>query len=324
MIARRALLAVLAAALALSLHAPAAAQSFPNRPITIVVPFPAGGPIDVLGRLIAQHLTNKFGHAAVVENRPGAGGTVGAKSVASSPPDGYTLLMGSTSTLSISPYLYKDVGYDPHKGLVPVATVSVGAMAMVVNPNVAAKTVQEFIAEVKANPGKLNFGASLASPPHLAGELFKTKTGGNIVFVPYKGAAPAITDLLSGQIQMMIDSTGVLLPHIKAGKLRVLAVTSEARNPSLPDVPTMIEAGVPGYVLDFWTGIVAPAGTPADVIAKLNEAINEGLKSPELQASLARFNVRANIRSVKDAAAFMAGESKKWGEIVKTAKVTVN
>jgi tripartite-type tricarboxylate transporter receptor subunit TctC len=302
----------------------AMAQTFPAKPLRMVVPFPPGGPIDVIGRLIAQHLGNSLGQNVIVENRPGAGGTLGARAVANAEPDGHTLLMGSTTTLSISPYLYKDVGYDPHKGLVPVATVSTGAMALVVNPNVPAKSVKELIDHAKANPGKLNFGAGLASPPHLAGELFKVSAKIDAQFVPYKGAAPAITDLLTGQIQFMIDATGVLLPHIRAGKLRVLAVTSGTRSRVLPEVPTMTESGVPEYILDFWTGIVAPTGTPAAVIDRLNSAINDSLKSPELQASLAKFNIEANIRSPKEAAAFMAGESKKWGEIVKATGVKVN
>jgi tripartite-type tricarboxylate transporter receptor subunit TctC len=302
----------------------AAAQTFPNKPIRMVVPFPPGGPIDVIGRLIGQHLSTTLGQNVVIDNRPGAGGTVGAKAVATSDPDGHTLLMGSTTTLSISPYLYKNVGYDPFKGLVPVATVSTGAMLLAVNASLEAKTVKALIDYARANPGKLNYGAGTASPPHVAGELFKYSTKTNIVFVPYKGAAPALTDLLSNQIQVMIDATGTLLPHVRSGKLRALAVTSSARNPELPQVPTMIEAGVEGYLLDFWTGVVAPAGTPADVIAKLNAAINAGLKTPDVLASMKKFNIEANIKSPKDAIAFMEGESKKWGDILKKTGVKVN
>jgi tripartite-type tricarboxylate transporter receptor subunit TctC len=322
------LAAVLAAVLAASLLCPAtfpaAAQNFPTKPIKIVVPFPPGGPIDSIGRLIGQHMTTSLGQNVIIENRPGAGGTVGANAVATAAPDGHTLLMGSTTTLSISPFLYKNIGYDPVKGLVPVSTVSIGAMVLVVSPSVPAKTVRELVIHAKTNPGKLNFGAGTATPPHLAGELFKAKTGTNIVFVPYRGAAPALTDLLSDQIQMMIDAIGTLQPHIDAGKVRALAVTSVERNPALPNLPTMIEAGVPGYTLDFWTAVVAPAGTPPDVVAKLNGAINNGLKSPELAAGLSKFNLRANIRSPQDAERFMAGESRKWREIIKSAGVKVD
>jgi tripartite-type tricarboxylate transporter receptor subunit TctC len=316
--------ATIAAALLFPAAIPVKAQSFPTKPIKIVVPFPPGGPIDTIGRLIAQHMSSSMGQNVIIENRPGAGGTVGANAVATAPADGYTLLMGSTTTLSISPFLYKNIGYDPVKGLTPVATVSVGAMVLVVNPSVPAKTVQELVAHAKANAGKLNFGAGTASPPHLAVELFKASTGTNIVFVPYRGAAPAVTDLLSGQIQLMIDATGTLLPHIESGKLRALAVTSSSRNPVLANVPTMVEAGVRDYVLDFWTGVVAPAGTPPDVIAKLNAAINDGLKTPELTASMTKFNLTANIRSPQDAATFMAGEGRKWDAIIKAAGVKID
>jgi tripartite-type tricarboxylate transporter receptor subunit TctC len=315
--------AMLAATLLLPTATASRAQSFPTKPIKIVVPFPPGGPIDSIGRLLAQHMSASVGQNVIIENRPGAGGTVGANAVATAPADGHTLLMGSTTTLSISPFLYKNIGYDPVKGLVPVATVSVGDMVAVVNPAVSATTVQQLVAHAKANPGKLNFGAGTASPPHLAVELFKTKTGTQIVFVPYRGAAPAVTDLIAGQIQLMIDATGTLRPHIEAGKLRALAVTGARRNPALASVPTMVEAGVPEYVLDFWTGVVAPAGAPADVIAKLNTAINAGLKSPELTSSLQKFNLMANIRSPQDAATFMAGEARKWEAIIKVANVKI-
>jgi tripartite-type tricarboxylate transporter receptor subunit TctC len=315
---------LLAAALLCPVGAAAQAQSFPTKPIKIVVPFPPGGPIDSIGRLIAQHMTASLGQNVIIEHRPGAGGTVGANAVANSPPDGYTLLMGSTTTLSISPFLYKNIGYDPVKGLTPVATVSVGAMLLVVNPSVQANTVQELVALAKANPGKLNFGAGTASPPHLAGELFKAATGTNIVFVPYRGAAPAVTDLLGGQIQMMVDAIGTLMPHVEAGKLRALAVTSAKRNAALPNLPTMLEAGVRDYVVDFWTCVVAPAGTPGDIIAKLNAAINDGLKTPDLGASLAKFNLAPNIRTPQQAADYMAGEGRKWDAIIRQAGVKID
>jgi len=316
--------ALIAAGLGLSAIAPAAAQSYPNKPIKMIVPFPPGGPIDSIGRLIGQHMTASLGQNIVIEHRPGAGGTLGANAVANAPADGYTLLMGSTTTLSISPHLYKNIGYDPVKGLVPVATVSTGAMVLVVNPSVPVKDVKELIAYAKANPGKLNFGAGTASPPHLAGELFKSMTGTNVVYVPYRGAAPAVTDLLGGQIQFMIDAIGTLNPHIEAGKVKALAVTSTARNPALPNVPTMIEAGVPGYELDFWTGVATATGTPPDLIAKLNAAINGGLKSADVLEAMNKFNISPNILSPREAATFMNGESEKWGAIVKAAGVKLS
>jgi tripartite-type tricarboxylate transporter receptor subunit TctC len=254
MLTKRAIVfgALAAAGLIAAATAPTGAQSYPTKPIKMIVPFPPGGPIDSIGRLIGQHMTGELGQNIVIEARPGAGGTLGANAVANAPADGYTLLMGSTTTLSISPHLYKNIGYDPVKGLVPVATVSIGAMVLAVNPSVQVSDLKGLIAYAKANPGKLNFGAGTASPPHLAGELFKQMAGVNVVFVPYRGAAPAVTDLLGGQIQFMVDAIGTLRPHIEAGKIKALAVTSTARNPALPNVPTMIEAGVPGYTLDFW------------------------------------------------------------------------
>jgi tripartite-type tricarboxylate transporter receptor subunit TctC len=311
----------MAAGVGLAVGLPALAQSYPTKPIKMIVPFPPGGPIDSIGRLIGQHMTTALGQSIVIEHRPGAGGTLGANSVANAPADGYTLLMGSTTTLSISPHLYKNIGYDPVKGLIPIATVSTGAMVLVVNPSVPVNNLKELIAYAKANPGKLNFGAGTASPPHLAGELFKTMAGVNVVYVPYRGAAPAVTDLLGGQIQFMIDAIGTLNPHIEAGKIKALAVTSKERNPALPNVPTMNEAGVPGYELDFWTGVATATGAPPDVIAKLNAAINAGLRSADVLAAMKKFNISPNIRSPQEAAKFMTGEGEKWGEIVRKAGV---
>jgi tripartite-type tricarboxylate transporter receptor subunit TctC len=194
-------------------------------------------------------------------------------------------------------------------------------MVVVVHPSVPAKTVQELVAYAKANPGKLNYGSGVASPPHIAWGLFITVTGTNIVYVPYRGMAPAMADLVSGHIQMMIDGTGPLLPHIQDGKIRPLAVTGKTRSPDFPNVPTMIESGYPDYVLTFWTGIVAPAGTPADIVAKLNAAINDSLKSPMVKNNLAKFNVEANIASPHEFADFLAAEAKKWGGIIRTTGI---
>jgi tripartite-type tricarboxylate transporter receptor subunit TctC len=323
MLTKRAIVfgAIAAAGLIAAATAPTGAQSYPTKPIKMIVPFPPGGPIDSIGRLIGQHMTGELGQNIVIEARPGAGGTLGANAVANAPADGYTLLMGSTTTLSISPHLYKNIGYDPVKGLVPVATVSIGAMVLAVNPSVQVSDLKGLIAFAKANPGKLNFGAGTASPPHLAGELFKQMAGVNVVFVPYRGAAPAVTDLLGGQIQFMVDAIGTLRPHIEAGKIKALAVTSTARNPALPNVPTMIEAGVPGYTLDFWTGVATANGTSPAVIAKLNGAINNALKKPDVQAAMAKFVIRPNILNPAEAVKFMEGESAKWGQIVKQAGV---
>ena len=214
-------------------------------------------------------------------------------------PDGYTLLFASSGPLAITPALNKTLDYDPNKSFAPVATVSSGAMVLVVSPSVPAKTVQELVAYAKANPGKLNYGSTIGTPPHFAWGLFSVRTGTNIVYIPYKGAAAAFTDLLAGQIQMNFDATGSLLPHIRDGKLRALAVSSPQRNPDLPDVPTMVESGI-DFLMTFWTAVLAPAGTPPEIVGKLNGVINEALRSNELRASLAKFQVEAKIGSPQD------------------------
>jgi tripartite-type tricarboxylate transporter receptor subunit TctC len=314
MITRRLFCASGAAGL-LSLTTTADAQTYPSRPIRLIVPFPAGGPPDVLARVMADLMGPRLGQTVVVENRPGAGATIGTRSVATADPDGYTLLYASTTSLSIAPSLFKSVGYDPVKDFAPVGGVSVGPMVVVVHPSVPAKTVKELVAYAKANPGKLNYGAGVAAPPHIAWGLFTQVTGTDILFVPYRGMAPAMTDLLSGQIQMMIDGAGPLLPHIQEGKIRALAVTGNARSKDLPSLPTMTEEGF-DYALSFWTGIVAPAKTPADILAKVNAAINESLKAPVMTSHLAKSNVEANVTTPEQFASFIAGEAKKWGGIV--------
>jgi tripartite-type tricarboxylate transporter receptor subunit TctC len=296
----------------------AAAQNYPNRPIKLIVPLVAGGPPDVVARVIADAMSSRLKQNIVVENRPGAGGTIGMQSVATAAPDGYTLLFASTTALSIAPALFKNVPYDPIKSFTAVAGTSIGAMVVVVHPSVPAKSIPELVAHAKANPGKLNYGAGVASPPHIAWALFNSVTGTDIVFIPYRGMAPAMTDLLAGQVQIMIDGVGPLLPHIQEGKVRALAVTGRARSPDFPTVPTMIESGYPGYVLTFWTGVVAPAGTPSDIVATLYGAINDSLKSPTVKASLAKFNVEPLIGSPREFETFIAGEADKWGDIIQS------
>ena len=303
--------------------ADAVAQSYPNRPIKLIVPFPAGGPPDTIARLVGNDISARLGQNVVIDNRPGGGATVGTRAAANAEPDGYTLLYGSTTSLSIGPALFKNLDYDAVKSFAPVAAVSVGSMVVAVNAGVPAKTVPELVAYAKANPGKLHNGAGVASPPHIAWGLFTLTTGTDIVFVPYRGMAQAMTDMVAGQIQMMIDGIGSLLPHIRDGKARALAVTGTTRSPDLPDVPTMIESGYPDYVLSFWTGILAPAGTPPEFVAKVNAAINQGLKSPEMKQSLAKFNVEPNIASPGEFSTFVAAEARKWADIVKATGIKV-
>jgi tripartite-type tricarboxylate transporter receptor subunit TctC len=317
-------LTLVALGLGLAAAGSAAAQSYPNRPIKLIVPFPAGGPPDVIARIVADSMSTRLGQSVVVDNRPGAGATIGTRSVANAEPDGHTLLFASTTSLSIGPALFKNLDYDPVKSFTPVAGISTGPMVVVLHPSVPAKTVQELVAYAKANPGKLNYGAGVASPPHIAWGLFTAVTGTDILFVPYRGMAPAMNDLISGQIQMMIDGTGPLLPHIQAGTFRALAVTGKTRSPDFPHLPTMIESGYPDYVLTFWTGIVAPAGTPQPIVARLNSAINDGLASIVLKDGLAKFNVEANIASPQEFAAMLAQEAEKWAGIVKAAGIKVD
>jgi tripartite-type tricarboxylate transporter receptor subunit TctC len=322
MLTKRVILAgLMAAGVVLTAAAPVAAQSYPSKPIKMIVPFPPGGPIDVMGRLVAERMTQALGQNVIIENRPGAGATIGSRAVAAAEPDGYTLLFGSSGSLAVTPALLKNAGYDPIKSFVPVAMVSSGALLLAANPSVPGKTVKEFVDYVKANPGKLNYGSGLGTPPHIAWGLFTLTTGTKVVYIPYKGAAPAITDLLAGQTHFIIDAPGVLIPHIQSGKLRALAVTSPARIPALPDVPTMVESGYPDFVMTFWTGVVAPAGTPAAIVDMLNKAINDGLSTKEMQASLARFRVEAKPGSPQDFGGFIASESKKWAGVIQAAGI---
>ena len=322
MISKRAVLCALAC---VTLHAAtsAHAQPYPSKPIRMIVPFPPGGPIDVMGRLVGDRLQQGLKQTVVIENRPGAAAATGSKVVASAEADGYTLLFGSSGSLAVTPALLKTAGYDPVKSFTPVAAVAEGTLLLAVNPSLPAKSVAELVAHAKASPGKLNYGASHGTPPHIAWGLFKLMTKTDILYVPYKGAAPAITDLIAGQMHFIIDAPGVLLPHIETGKLRGLAVTSPKRSADLPDLPTMVEAGYPEFVMTFWTGVVAPAGTPAAVIARLNGVINDGLKSAEMKERLAKFRVEPRPGTPADFGGFIASESKKWAGVILAAGIKV-
>jgi tripartite-type tricarboxylate transporter receptor subunit TctC len=289
----------------------------------MIVPFPPGGPIDVIARLVGDHLSRGLKQTVVIENRPGAGAVIGSKAVASADPDGYTLLFGSSGSLAVTPALYRNAGYDPGKSFAPVASVSIGPLVLAVNPSVPAKTVAELVKHARANAGKLNYGSGLGTPPHIAWGLFKLLTKTDVLYVPYKGAAPAITDLVAGQLHFIIDAPGVLLPHIQQGSLRALAVTSPTRFKDLPDMPTMVEAGYPDFVMTFWTGVVAPAGTPAAIVTRLNGVINDGLNSASMKKDLARFHVEPKVGSPQDFGAFIASEAKKWAGVIQSAGIKV-
>ncbi len=312
-----------AALLGLGAAGPATAQSYPDRPIKLIVPFPAGGSVDAMARLVAQQMSSKLG-PVVVENRPGAGATIGAKAVAMAAPDGYTLLFGSAGSLCVAPALYANAGYDPIKSFTPVATISLLPPVFVVGPAVPAKSIKEFVAYAKANPGKLNYGSALGTPPHLAGALFKARAGIDVAYIPYKGAAQSVTDLLGGQTHFSIDSLTSYYPLIRDGKVRALAVASAQRWPALPDVPTMIESGYPGFNLDAWVGVVAPAGTPPAIVDKLNAAINASLRSPEVEQALRRLSSIPKLGTPQDFANFLAVEVPKWAEIVKISGAKID
>jgi tripartite-type tricarboxylate transporter receptor subunit TctC len=310
----------LAVLLAAGLHMDVArAQAYPDRPVKIIVPTPPGGPVDVIGRITANYLQTTLGQGFVIENRAGAGNTIGSKDAAAAVPDGYTLLYSAASGLIIAPLLHPDAGYDPLKSFDPVALVGATSNVLVVNPAVPAKTVAELVAYAKANPGKVNFSSGgVGVLPHLIGELFKARAGIDIVHVPYKGGGPSINDLVAGNVQMTFESTAVLLPLIQAGTLRALAVTAPKRIPQLPDVPTMVESGYPNFVTVAWTGLLAPAHTPAGIIAKLNTTINEGLKSPELRTALTRVNFEPLGGTPQDFTATMQSELARWSPIIKS------
>ena len=317
--------ALLATILIAALPAAAAEDDYPNHPVRIVVPFAPGGSTDVVARILADKLQGELGQAFVVENRPGAGGNIGADVVAKSNPDGYTLLMGTTGVLAINNYLYKDMPFDPQRDFAPVSYTSLITNILVVNANVPAKNVAELVALAKSKPGQLTFASSGAgSSTHLSAELFKSMAGVDIVHVPYKGSSQAITDLMAGHVTMLVDNAPSSLPYVQQGKLRALAVTSLKRMPGLPDVPTLDEAGVKGYESLSWSGIVAPAATPKAVIAKLNAAIERVLAMPDVKKKFADLGVDPVGGPPEAFTRHIRAESEKWGRVVKAANITLN
>jgi tripartite-type tricarboxylate transporter receptor subunit TctC len=307
-------------ALACFLGLPAAAATFPDRPIKLIVPFAPGGPPDVAARIIGDWLSNHLG-AVVVENHIGAGGTLAARMVASSPADGYTLMAATSGVLAISPHLYQNAGFDPLKDFVAVALLSSTPQVLAVHPSIPAHNIEELVGYAKANPGKLNYGAVIGTPPHLSGEMFKHLTGANIVFVPYKGATQATTDVLTGQMNMTFEGTTGIMPYLKNGQLRPLAVTSAHRLAEIPDVPTMDESGYPGMPPDAWQAIVAPTGTPADIVDRINAAVNEGLASPDVKKRIVDLGGVPRPASPREFAAFIADQVQRWGEVIRITGV---
>lgn len=303
----------------------ASAQSYPNRPIRLVVPFPAGGTTDILARAVSQKLTEALGQAVVVDNRAGAGGNIGSDLVAKSAPDGYTLLMGTVGTHAINPSLYSKMPYDHVKDFVPVVLVAGVPNVLVVNPALPVQSVADLIKLAKDKPGTINFASSGSGTSiHLSGELFKTMAGVDMTHVPYKGSSPALTDLIGGQVQVMFDNLPSSLPQIKGGKLRAIAVTSMARAPALPGVPTINESGLPGFEASSWFGILAPAGTPAPVVARINAEVNKWLQSPDAREKLLAQGAEAAGGSPEQFGGYMRSETEKWAKVVKASGAKVD
>jgi tripartite-type tricarboxylate transporter receptor subunit TctC len=313
--------AVLSLAATLAILAPqagAAADAYPARPVRFVVAFPPGGGTDIIARSIAQKLAERFAQQVVVDNRPGAGGNIGTDIVAKAAPDGYTMLMGSAGPLAINASLFGKMPFDPIKDLAPVTLAASTPNVLVVHPSLRATSVTELIALAKAKPGEINFASSgHGTPAHLAGELFNSMAGVKLVHVPYKGAAPALADLLGGQVQLMFSTMPPALPHVKDGKLRALAVTSSKRSPAKPDLPTVDEAALHGFEANTWHGVVVPAGTPAAIVARLNREIVAILHMPEIVERLSGQGAEALGSTPEEFAAYIRSETLKWARVVR-------
>jgi tripartite-type tricarboxylate transporter receptor subunit TctC len=318
-------IAVMLAAVAALVGAPLHAQPYPTRPIQLVVGFPPGGGVDIVARQLADKLSEVLGQRVVVENKAGAAGNVAMEYVARAKPDGYTLLMGNLGMLSANPALYRNLSFDPAKDFVPIARVVVTPLVAVVPAALPVKSLADFVALAKSKPGELNFGSGgNGNINHLAGELFKMQTGTKIQHIPYKGSAPALSDLVAGRIQLMIDGGNVVQPFVTAGTVRAIAMTGEQRAASAPTVPTAREAGLPDFVIYGWQGVLAPAGTPADVVERLNADIGKALADPALRARLSGQGTEPAFTSAADFRAFIAAENKRWGDVVRSANITVD
>jgi tripartite-type tricarboxylate transporter receptor subunit TctC len=301
---------------------PAHAQDWPVHPLRLIVTFAPGGGADFAARNVGTRLGELLGQPVLVDNRAGGGGLIGNDVVAKAAPDGYTLLLGAAGPLTVAPHLYAKVPYDTLRDLVPVAHIASTPFVLVVNPSVPANTLAELTALAKASPGKLTFGSSgTGGAPHLAGELYQKMAGIRMIHVPYKGLSPAITDLIGSQIQALFADTGLVVQHIKAGKLKAIAVTGAHRTAQLPDVPTMQEAGLPGYLAGSWYGVLAPNGTPASVIAKVNADVNAAIANPEVQKQLLAQGMEPGPATPEQFAGMLRGDYDKWGKLIKDANI---
>ena len=326
LLARPALISCLVIVAALAATPNASAVDYPVRPIKLVVPYAAGGPTDVLGRLVADYLGRDLKQAVIVENKPGAQGAIGAEAVARADPDGYTLFVAAGSIIVLNPMLYKKLSYDPVKDFRMLALVTDLPVVMEVHPSVPAKTVAEFVAYAKQNPGKLNFGsAGTGGTIHLAGEMFKQMAGIEMTHVPYNGAGPALTDLLSGNIQVMFDSMGTALPPVKAGLLRPLGVSSTQRSPDLPDVPTIAESGYPDYAVSVWYGIVAPSKLPDEIAQKISASLDRALNDDTFRASLEKIGFPVfRPRSAAAITEFIDADRARWSAVIRAQNISLD
>jgi len=312
--------AVVAAVLAGATAHPARAQDYPNRPITLVVPFAPGGSTSIVARIVADKLSEALGQQIVVENRPGAGGTVGTRGVAKSPPDGYTLLLGYTGTLAIGPTLYPNAGYDPRKDFAPIGMIGNAPNSLVVHPSFPAKSVKELVDYAKANPGKVSYGsAGVGTVSHVAGEYFATAAGVKLIHVPYRGTGPAVADLIGGHIPMAFAPIPATHGPVSQGQLRGLAVTSAKRSTLVPDLPTIVEAGIPNFEASLHYGLVAPAGTPRPIIDKLNQALRTVVTSDEVKKRLATDGAEPTPGTPEEYAADIDQEETRWSAVVKAS-----
>jgi len=318
-------LASIAAAILLAASGLALAETYPAKPIHFIVPYPAGGPLDTVARLLGQKVSESVREPVIVENRPGAGGNIGADQVAKSAPDGYTILMGAVATHAINPTLYAKIPYDPVKDFAPVTQVASTPNVLVVNPSLPVANVKEFIAYAKAHPGALNFGSgSTGSAGHLAGELFKAMAGVQMVHVPYKGAGPAMQDLIGGRIQLMFDNLASSLAQMRAGKVKALAVTTAKRSSLAPELPTIAESGLPGFDISTWFGVFSPGGTPRDVVQRLHDELVKALADPAVRETMLKLGAEPVGSTPAEFAAYIRSEARKYAEVIKASGARVD
>ena len=319
------MLRMFSALAALLCAASVAAQDFPSKPLRVICAFPPGGPVDVTSRALARELTEQLRQPVVVENRPGAGGNIGAEAAARSAPDGYTTFINWNALHAVSPLLYSKLSYDPNRDLEPVTTLVTFRQVLVVNPSLSAQSVKDLIALARAQPGTLTFASpGNGTVSHMAGTLFAERIGAKLVHVPYKGSAPALTDMVGGRVTLMFDHIPSVLPQITGGKLRALATTGKQRDPALPELPTMSEAGVPGFETSVWFGLTVPAGTPKAIVARLNAEAVKAARAPEFVRTMSKLGYSIMVSTPEEMAAMLKEEIELWGPIVKASGARVD